>query len=521
MKKYTKLSLLLIILLIASLFTGCSKQEKEFVDAFIKSQEMLSLESTSNMEFKLKAEGLDEETQVIFDGFVNQINDMKLSIKQKSVSNEDQTVAKAQIDANIQLPGMSFDSSIWVDMDMRSDKAILKEIFQLPSMLMGFIPGGADKEYVVLDFQTMNESIANMGDDMPNQVNLDETMAIAMKYQKKFIDAFVNYVKEYDSDLAVITKLDDKTVDGEKVKYYQVAFDDDSFKAFLKYTSISILKDENIIPLFKEYMTEIMTASGEEMPEEFSITENIGEMLQKTKDFFEKLDGLTILGKDGIVMTYGINEDGYFISEKGNMNFLIDTGEFMDLLAESMKDENIDEPALNDNELSQDLIRPIFELSISYDTKINSINKDVEITFPITNEENSIDYIQLMESLISESQQNMKLMVVVEDEFVEFANEPILVNNSYLVPSRDMAKSLGASIDWNSATKEISILKDEDQLIFNVDKQSLTKNGRTNPLNTHSLIIDGVSFISIRTIAENFGYRVDWNGDIKMVTVYK
>ena len=523
MKKYTKLSLLLIVLLIASLFTGCNKQEKEFMDAFIKSQEMLSLESTSEVEFNLKAEGLDEETQAIFDGFVNQINDMKLTFNQKSVTNEDQTITKGQIDANIQLTDMAFDSSIWVDMDMSGEKPVLKEIFKLPSMLMGFIPGGAEKEYIVLDFETMSESISNMEEDMPESLNLDETMTIALKYQEKFIDAFVNYVKKYDSNLSVITKLDDKTVDGEKISYYQVAFDDESFKTFLKYTSISMLQDENIIPLFKEYMTEIMKASGEEMPEEFSITENIGEMVQKTKEFFEKLDALTILGKDGIKITYGINEDGYFVSEKGNMNFLINTGEFMDLVVESMKEEgqNLDEAVLNNGELSKDTIRPIFELSVSYDTKIKSINKDVEITFPLTTEENSIDYMELLESMMTQAQQDLDLMVFVDDEFVEFNNEPILVDGSYLVSSRDMAEAFDANITWNEDTKEITIAKDDNQLVFNSKNKQLIKNGKTNPLNTSILIKDGVSYIPVRAVAENLGYTVDWDGDIKMVTIYK
>ena len=518
MKRYKKLSLLLVVLLIAILFTGCNKDEKDLMDAFIKSQEMLSLESTGNMEFNLSAEGLDEETQAIFDGFIDQINGMKLSFSQKSVTNEEQTIAKAQIDADIQLPDMSLDSSIWVDMDMSGDKPVLKEIFKLPSMLMNFLPSGAEKEYIVLDFNSINESIADMGEDMPESVNFDETMAIAMKYQEKFMDAFVDYIKNYDSDLSVVTKLDDKTVDGEKIKYYQVEFDNDSFKDFLKFTTISLLQDENIIPLFKEYMTEIMALSGEEMPEELSITENIEEMIQKTRDFFVKLEDLTLLGEDGIVVTYGINEDGYFVSEEGELNFLIDTKEFMALVADSMEE---DEPTMEENEFLQDMPTPVFELSISYDTTINSINKDLEITMPLTTEENSIDYMELIETMISQSQQDQKLMVFVEDQLVQFVNEPILADGSYLVSSRDMADAFHANITWNGETKEITIVKDDNQLIFNANSKQLVKNGKTHALNTSIVIIDGVSFIPVRAVAENLGYTVDWDGELKMVTIYK
>lgn len=506
MKKYRKLSLLLAVFMIASLFTGCSKEEKELIDAFIKSQEILSVEGTSNMTFNLKAEGLDEETQVIFDEIANQINDMKLSINQKSVTNKDQTAAKAQIDANVQAAGMSFDSSIWVDVDMSGDKLVLKEIFKLPSMLMSLIPGAAGKDYLVLDFDTMNESIANMEGNITQPVNFNETMAIAMKYQDKFKDAFIEYIKKYDFDPSVVTKLDNKTVNGENIKYYQVALDNDTFKDFLKYTTISMLKDEKIIPLFKEYMTELMNMVGEEMPKELSITENVGEMVQKTQEFFEKIEGLTILGEDGIRITYGINKDGYFVSEEGKMDFLIDTKQFASLVP----------GAMGGNEFLQKTVTPVFKLSISYDSKMNNINEDLEITMPTTTEENSIDYMDLIETMISTSeqfsnveqisdgQQKQELIVIVEGKLVEFMNEPILVDNHYLVSTRDMADAFDATINWNGKTKQLTIVKDEKEITFDTP-----------------IIRENVSYIPLRDIATGLGYTLEWEEELQMMFIDK
>lgn len=506
MKRYKKLSLLFVVFLIASLFTGCSKEEKEFVDALIKSQEVLSLQGTSNMTFNLKAEGLDDETRVVFDQIANQLNDMTLSFKQKSIANKDQTVAKAQLDANVKLADVSFDSSIWVDVDMSGDKLVLKEVFKLPSMLMSFIPGAAEKEYIVLDFDTMNEYMASMGEDIAQPVDFNKTMAIAMKYQKKFADAFVGYMKNYDSDLSVVTKLEEKTVNGEKIKYYQVAFDNESFKDFLKYTTLSMLKDEKIIPLFEAYMTEIMTLSGEEMPDELSITQNLGEVIQKTQDFFKKIEDLTILGKDGILITYGINEDGYFVSEDGKMDFLIDTKQFANIFSGSMEN----------NEFLKEMPTPVFELSVSYDSKISNINQDLEITMPKTTEENAIDYIDLVETMVSQSQQilenqaisesaeEQKLVVFVEDQLVEFINEPILVDNHYLFSTRDMAKALDAVVNWNEATKEIVVVKDDKEIVF--DK---------------AVIKDSVSYIPLRAIAEKFGYTLEWEQELNMILIHK
>lgn len=506
MKKYNKLSLLVVVMLIASLFTGCSKEEKELVDAFVKSQEIVSFESTSNMSFNLKAEGLDDQTQVIFDQFVDQLNDMTLSMKQKSVTNKEQSAAKAQVDVNVKLTDMSFDSSIWIDMDMSGDEVVFREIFKLPAMLMELIPGGADKEYIILDLDTMNDSMANMQESMPEPINLEETMAIAMKYQDKFKDAFVDYIKKYDFDRSLVTKLEDKTVDGEKVNYYQVAFDNESVKDFIKYTTISMLQDKNIIPLFESYMSDIVTASGEEMPEDLSIIKNIPEMVKKTQDFFDKIEDLTILGKDGILITYGINKDGYFVSEEGKMDFVIDTKQIASIFSESMEA----------NELLKEMPTPVFELSISFDSKIRNINEELEIAMPKTTKENAIDYMDLIEGMVSESEQTTEneqvfeggqeneLMVIVEDELVEFTNEPILVDNHYLFSTRDMAEALGADVSWNEETKEIVIVKDDKEVTVN-----------------KAVIRDSVSYIPLRTIATDFGYTLEWEEDFQMIYMYR
>ena len=436
---------------------------------------------------------------------------------------EEQTVSKAQLDANVKLKDMSFDTSIWVDSDLSGDKPVLKEIFKLPSMMMDSIPNADGKEYIVLDFDKIEQSIEDMEEDMPQSLGLDESMAIAMKYQDKFMDVFTEYMKKYDSDLSVLSKLDDKTVDGEKIKYYQVEFDDESFKEFLKYTTISMLEDENIIPLFKDYMTEIMAASGEEIPEELSETADAGEMIKKAREFFKELEKLTILGEEGILITYGINEDGYFISEEGKMDFLIDTKQFMDLNSNLIEeDQSAEEDLIEADEALKEMPTPIIELKISYDTKIEKINEDIQVTMPTITEENSIDYMELIEATLETmAPENMELMIIVGDEVAEFTNEPILVNDHYLVSSRDIAQIFNASIDWNEESKEINIIKDEKQLTFDVKDKKLLVNGEAQTLNTSITIKDGVSFIPLRAISENFGYNIEWDEQAKMILINK
>lgn len=527
MREYKKISILLVVLMLASLMTACNSEGKELVDAIIKNQEIRDMESISEMEMKLNLEGLDEESEALMAENISKMNDTKLIIKQKAVSNEDQTLAKAQMDIRAEMTDMSLDGSIWVDSDLTGEEVYMKQIYRLPSIMMESIEGSEGKKYIVLDMDEMNQSMEDMGEEI-DPLEMDRTMEIAMKYQEEFMEVYRNYLKSYKLDLDLVSKLETEIVDGEKIEYYQVKFDDRSFKEFLSYTAISVLKDEKILPLFEEYMEEIMEASGEDLEEmeEISLTENLEETIESVKDFFQQLEEINLLGKDGITITYGINEEGYFVSEVADMDFRIDTSQFDDLDLELEEDYELENPELEDEEiLDEDLLvdmpRPIIDLNISYNTKITSINEGIEIIMPETTEENSMSYMEVLENMIPEDLEDMGMLLIVEDEFIEFTNEPIKVNDRYLVASRDMAKALGAEIDWTQETREITISKDDKKLIFNARNNDLLVDDNLEKIDVSILIIDGVSYIPLRAVSENLGYTVDWDGDFNIVTVYK
>lgn len=509
MKKVKKISLLLVFMLIASIFTGCSKGEKGLLDAFMKNQEILSLESTMDLKFNLSATGLLEEEQAIFDDVAKVVNDLSLHMNQKSVSNEKQTKAKGQIDLDVELEGTSFDSYIWVDVDFDGDKPDFKEIFKLPSLLRAMMPSPANsKEYIVLDFESMDEVYGGMG----TPVNYSEIMDVAMKYQDKFIEAFERYSKKYDSNISVVTKLDDKVIDGELADVYQIKFDNDSFKEFLKYTTISILQDKELAPLFEEYMSEIIKLSGEPMPENIDFTSDIPKLIKNVKEFFDTIEKLDILGKEGIVINYGVNKDGFIVSEEGKMDFLIDTKSIMELSSDQSK-EGIEQ-----------MSSPVFNFVISYDNKIKNINNDIEINLPELTEENSIDLKTLMEGMIPEIPEigeDMSALIIVDDEFLDLENEPLFIDDKLFVSTRDIASALDADFDWNQSEKQITITKDDNKLVFNIDSDTAILNGNEEVLDSEVVVKDGIGFVPLRFTFEKLGFDVEWDPASRMVFIHK
>ena len=505
MKAAKKLSLLLVLVLCISLFSGCTREEVALFDAMLKSQEILSMENNTALTFSLSSTGLSNEEQVAFNSAAIIINDLQVNYNQKFQADKERTMTKAQIDSTIKLQNMSFDSSIWVDLDRSNEDFTFKEIIKLPAMLSMFLPTPLnEKEYIVIDFTTMYGTQENTGIPM----DYSATMTIALEYQEKFLNAFNKYIKNFNSKLMSVTKLQDKVIDEQTCEIYQIQMNDASFKQFLQHSIINLLKDEELLVLYKDYMTEILSASGQSMPEEMDFTKNIPELLVKANKFFKALNEVTLLGENGIVIEYGINQDGFIISEVGKMDFII----------------NVEELATLFRELSgQQEILPIestaiFNFVLSYDSKTTKINEDIKVSMPVLTEENSVDFMSMLTSMIPAAP-TPSVMVFVDDMYLYLADEPQFINGRTFAPVNDISNALGAEVVWNESTKEATVSKGDTVLIFKVDSDIAMKNGEAVTLDAKVIVVNGSVFIPLRFLSESFGYQINWSPENNVIDI--
>jgi len=500
-----KLTLLLVVVLSMSLFTGCTGDEKALSGAMMKSQEILSMKSTTDLNFSLNSTGLSGEEQVAFDNVATMINGLQVTLKQKSQADKDLFITKAQVDASIKLEDMTFDSTVWVDLDLNDENFTFREIFKLPSILSMNMPAPMnEKEYLVLDFGTMSE----IDGDMVIPMDYSKTIAISMDYQEKFVSVFQKYINNIDSNLISVTKLQDQVINEQDCQMYQIQMDDASFKQFIQQNIINLLQDEEMLALFKDYMTESLSATGETMPEEMDFTKNIPELLVKTNEFFEAFKDVTILGEDGIVIEYGINQDGFIISEVGKMDFKIDVQQ----LANSI---NTLSGLENDLPIGS---KPIINFGISYDSKITNINEEIEVTMPVLTEENSIDFMSMMNSLMP-APPTQSAIIFVDDMYLDLENEPQFINNRIFVPVREVSNALGADVAWDQSTKEATISKGDTKLLFTVGSDIAIKNGEAVTLDSKVIVANGSAIVPLRFLCESFGYQINWTPDSRMIEI--
>ena len=376
MKNVKRISVLSILLAIALVFTGCTNGELKLYNAFLKSQEIESMESESELTFKLEGENLPEEMEVMLKEVSDVLNGLKINLNEKMVQNEDKTAAKVQIDTGIDMGGIKTDLSIWMDANITEENPEINYIIKMPQMIMAMLGEDmAGKEYIAYDY---NDALETSGMD----INYEELMEWSKEMEPMLTNFLKENVKNFESNVKMVESKGKRVVDQEVFDIYELRLKDESFKMLLRNFGNEFMENEDMNKFMVEYMEMVFSLmesqnveNSEEMKKEIEnikgeINKELPNMKENFNEFMNMLDEITILGEEGIVMEYAINKDGYIVGEKGSINLMLD----LEVLG----------------------LEGVVKLTINSNSKNFNINGDVKIEMPELNKENTINLGDLM-----------------------------------------------------------------------------------------------------------------------------
>lgn len=109
--------------------------------------------------------------------------------------------------------------------------------------------------------------------------------------------------------------------------------------------------------------------------------------------------------------------------------------------------------------------------------------------------------------------------VKVNDELINFPDaKPFMDKNIRIqVPVKIIGEALGAKVSWNSKTKQVIFLKEDDRVVFTIGKNEYTLNGEVYKMETSAIIKDNRTFVPVDFIADALGANI--LTDISMKTV--
>lgn len=397
-----KFSVVALILVLAISFTGCTANEQKLYNALMKNQEIISMESDTDITFSLEGKDFPKEQQEILKEIIKNVNNSQINIHQKTVSNEDKTVAKAQANMNLIFGDNKMPMEVWVNVDASKDNPNIVEIIKMPSDIMKMIsPEDGNKQYIIYD-------IDKIMSETSQEVDNSKIMEFSKDFQTKYVDFIKDYIKKFDPGFKMATYKGTRSVNGKSLYLYEVKLDDANFKKLIRNTVNNSLEDKDTIKFIEEYMNAVVDImeipegeqlSKEEMKQELvELKKEIPNFKVQFNEFMDKIEDVKVIGDKGIVIEYGVNSAGYIVHEAGNVDLSIDL-------------ESIEKTFGNtEEEQSSTAVKQtgILKLGIDFNTKIYNIDKDFKINMPNTNEQNSIRMSDLMKDTIVETEETIE-----------------------------------------------------------------------------------------------------------------
>lgn len=88
-----------------------------------------------------------------------------------------------------------------------------------------------------------------------------------------------------------------------------------------------------------------------------------------------------------------------------------------------------------------------------------------------------------------------------------------------MVPMRTLFETLGASVEWDAANRQIIAIKSGIRIILKVGSSTVNIDGGEVQLDAPVKIVNGRTFVPLRFITEQFGGTVQWNEEKRQVSL--
>jgi N-acetylmuramoyl-L-alanine amidase len=113
----------------------------------------------------------------------------------------------------------------------------------------------------------------------------------------------------------------------------------------------------------------------------------------------------------------------------------------------------------------------------------------------------------------------------IDGQAVATDMDPFILNGRTLVPARVVSETLGANVDWNADTQQVTVTSGDTTIILTIGSPNALVNGETVALpdNVAPVLVrvDGGSrtMVPVRFVSEQLGADVDWDNDSRTVLI--
>lgn len=117
---------------------------------------------------------------------------------------------------------------------------------------------------------------------------------------------------------------------------------------------------------------------------------------------------------------------------------------------------------------------------------------------------------------------NDDIKVIVDGSELKIAEgdtKPFVEDGRTLVPMRAIFEALGATVEWDDATKTVTSKSDNGNIEMTVGSDTVKVNGNDISVDVPAKIVEGRTVVPVRVISEGLNCKVIWSQETQTVTI--
>lgn len=109
--------------------------------------------------------------------------------------------------------------------------------------------------------------------------------------------------------------------------------------------------------------------------------------------------------------------------------------------------------------------------------------------------------------------------VALDGKLMPLSKDPVIRQDTTLMPFRDLLEALGASVNWDDKSRKVTAQTGAVRIELAIGSDTATVNGQPYSLSAPAQIIDDSTYVPVRFIAEALGAEVHWEGASRLVHI--
>ena len=464
MKRKTSI-MLIIILVLTSILSACSKEEMALLSAMKRLSTAKSYAQNSHVSFSMNFACNDEITKANLQRYQHLFQSMTYDTRVKYNGDAENGQFKAFMEADFSMDPITVSSDIWFDFDVSGEDTKYQIVVRVPELFKVFLPDAYCKDYLNIDYM---EYIKWIGAESGAVASVDITQSGAM--QENFLD-LLQLMRQCDTQNSNFVLMS-TTSDG--LTKLSLKLTDAQLKSFIIAVAEGLTTNSELLDQFMVCFMPIAAAMGapietmDQATMKQMLVDGITSALPGIKAYFATHK---ILGSNGLRYEVVLNADDYIVDETLSVNVYIDET----LLSAMMY-------------TSKDDFEGHIDFTVTMKNEYTNINEEVALGYPVLTAANSVDLVK-----------TMKAQAIVDAENARFSYFPYTWYYSYIKGTAlyDMGYEnymdfpLKGTFAGNPVDTTIQIVNYEDELCY---------------------------YMPLRQAAQIFGGTVAWDGELGLAT---